>query len=52
MVGLGLASFSEMVENHCCWSKNYVICHNILLSSRNDQTESVVLQRSKKNWAI
>jgi len=48
-IGVDLASFSEMFENHCRRSKNNINCHNILLSSRNDQTGSVVVLRSKKN---
>jgi len=43
IVGLYLAAFSEMVENYCCRSTKNVNCHNILLSSQNDQTGSVVL---------
>jgi len=52
IVGLDLVPFSEMVENHGCKSKKNVNYHNILLSSQNDQTGSVVVWRSKKNWAI
>jgi len=37
IVGLDLARFNEMVENHCCRSKKNVNNHNILLSSQNDQ---------------
>jgi len=43
IVGLDLASFSEMIENHSCRSKKNVNYHNILLSSQNDQTGSVVV---------
>jgi len=47
MVGLDLAPFSEMVDNHCCRSQeNY---HSILVSSQNDQTGSVVVWRYKMN---
>jgi len=42
-VGLDLPPFSEMVENHCCRSKKNVNYHDILLSSQNDQTSSVVV---------
>jgi len=49
IVGLELAPFSEMVENHCCGSKKNVNYQNILLSSQNDQTWSVVAGPSKKN---
>jgi len=42
-VGLDLAPFSEMVENHCCRSKKKVDYHNILLSSQNNQTGSIVV---------
>jgi len=52
IVGLDLVPFSEMVENHGCKSKKNVNYHNILLSSQNDQTGSVVVWRSKKNWTI
>jgi len=34
IVGLHLAPFNEMVENHCCRSKKNVNYHNILLSSQ------------------
>jgi len=43
IVGLDLAPFSEMVENHCCRSKKNVNYRNIILSSQNDQTGSVVV---------
>jgi len=43
IIGLDLAPFSEMVENHCCKSKTNVNYHNILLSSQNDQTRSVAV---------
>jgi len=33
IVGLDLAPFSEMVENHCCRSTKNVNYHNILLST-------------------
>ena len=49
IVDLDLAPFNEMVENHYCRSKKNVNCHNILLSSQNDQTGSVVMERSKKS---
>jgi len=42
IVGLDLAPFSEMFENRCCRSKKNVNYH-ILLSSQNDQTESVIV---------
>jgi len=48
IVGLDLVPFSEMVKTHCCRSRKNVNYHNILLSSENDQTGSVVIQRSKK----
>jgi len=32
ILGLDLAPFSEMVENHCCRSTKNVNYHNILLS--------------------
>jgi len=43
MVGLDLAHFSEMLENHCCRSKKNLNYYKILLSSQNDQTGSVVV---------
>ena len=43
IVGLDLAPFSEMVDNHCCRNKKNVNYHNILLSSQNDQTGSVLV---------
>ena len=43
IVGLDLSPFSEMVENHCWRSKKNANYHNILLSSRNDQTGFVVV---------
>jgi len=43
IVGLNLAPFSEMVENHCCRSKKNVNYQYVLLSSQNDQTGFVVL---------
>ena len=43
IVDLDLAAFSEMVENRCCRSKKNVNCPNILLSSHDDQTGSVVV---------
>jgi len=43
IVGLDLTLLSKMVENHCCRSKKNVNYHNILLSSQNDQTWSVVM---------
>jgi len=43
IVGLDLPPFSEMVENRCCISKKNLNYHNILLSSQNDQTRSVVV---------
>jgi len=43
IVGLDLAHFSEMVENHYSQSKKNVIHHIILLSSQNDQTGSVIV---------
>jgi len=43
IVGLDLAPFSEMVENHCWRNKKNVTYHNILLSSQNNQTGSVVV---------
>jgi len=43
IVDLDLAAFSEMVEYRCFRSKKNVNCPNILLSSLNDQTTSVVV---------
>jgi len=42
IVSLDLASFSKMIENHCCRSKKKVDWHSILLSSQNDQSWSIV----------
>jgi len=50
IVGLELAPFSEMVENRCCKSEKNVNYHSILVSSQNDQTGSVVVYWSEKNW--
>jgi len=43
IVRLDLAPFSEMVENHCCRSEKSVNDNIILLSSQNDQTQSVAV---------
>ena len=43
IVGLALAPFSEIVENHCCGSKKNVNYHSTLLPSQNDQAGSVVV---------
>jgi len=43
IIGLDLAPFIEMIENRCCRSKKNINYHNILLSSQNDQTGSVVV---------
>jgi len=52
IVGLHFAPFSEMVKNRYCRSKKNVNYHNILLYRQNDQSWSVLLCRSEKNWAI